>query len=145
MPETSISAVAEKIAIFYNNSGDFNGLPLTSVVQMVENATLARDIVQGMVLSGQVNCAFYSLSGNPHIKRLPDPPIDIQISLLKEEEYNICICPTKQIIDRYLDANQYEAQPFTKEIFFGAAQIDWVSFDLSVLERYKYRGRAGHC
>ncbi len=138
MPMPALDELSKTISEFYINSGDFNGYPLNSIVRSVGDLDKARLLVRNMIQDGLINCAFYSVSLNPHIKRMPDLSVSEQVSILQSEDpAGVCCYPSKQVVRKHADLSAYHDKPFTRELALGAAQLDWVSFDLSVLERYK--------
>jgi hypothetical protein len=97
-----------------------------------------------LVQEEKISLVFASHSINPHIKRLPDLPLDEQLEKLSNEEPNtICAYPTSHLIRAGADLSIYDTQPFTKRIATGEPQLQPVFFELDVLDRY-YRDPRYH-
>lgn len=78
--------VLDKITDFYVASHDFNGITLIELCHLTGLDELhIREVIAGLVGQGHVTLTFASHSGNPHIKRLPDLPIEEQLSRLGDE------------------------------------------------------------
>ena len=118
--------------------GRFNGVPASSLVAFAGSEANVRSILKKLVADKAINCAFSSVSINPHIKRLPDLPIEDQIALLDTESIGgICAYPSKENIESRVDLNTKNTTPFSRELYAGNAQLEFVGFDMAVLERYR--------
>lgn len=138
MAEVDAKAIETLVALKFTGSGDFNGLPLSFVFKIYSDEVAARAAVIECVGEGRVSCAFYSVSGNPHIKRIRDLAVEQQIELLSTEPSNhVCLYPSAELVREYVDVDQYNDRPFTKKLLLAKAQLDWEGFDLGVLERYQ--------
>lgn len=132
-------ALATHILTFFVESRDFNGIP---VRELIRRAGQPRDRVLAelaeLVSQGQVALAFGSYSANPHIKRLPDLPIDEQLQRMKRADVDTdaCAYPTSAVIEQRADLTPYKGQPFTRRLAVADAQLTPVFFDLEVLEKY---------
>ncbi len=130
-------AIELLVGIFFCSSGDFNGLPLTTLFETLPDEPATRAALIECVRNNRVSCTFYSVSGNPHIKRARDLPVERQIELLSIEPGNgVCLYPCADIVRQRMDVEEYNDRPFTKKLLLGDAQLDWEGFDLGVLERY---------
>ncbi len=131
--------ILDAITDFYVNSGDFNGIPLSSLGERLKALSfdeLKSRIVE-FVKQGVVTLTFACSDENPHIRRFPERPIDQQIELLeKEKPYWTCVYPTKGLVEAAVDTAAYNDRPFTKRLLLCEAQLQPVFFELSVLERY---------
>ncbi len=131
-------AIEALVGIFYSRSSGFNGLPLSTLLKVLNDPDGTVVALIESVTNKRVSCAFASVSANPHIKRLRDLPVDQQIELLSTEPPgSVCLYPSTELAREHVDVEQYNDRPFTKRLVLGAAQLDWEGFDLGVLERYQ--------
>ena len=134
-----------RIVDFFLRSPDFNGILLTHLRGEMELAwadlqTIIADLMKGE----EVTLAFESHSGDPHIKRLPDLPLDEQLKRLKSDDPSTtCAYPSSRVISASSDHSLYEGLPFTRRIALAEAQLTPVFFRLDVLDRY-YRDPRYH-
>jgi hypothetical protein len=126
----------EKVARFYIDSSDFNGIPVNILVQEVPKDLLIETLVE-LIESEKITLIFGKYEVNPHIKRFPDISVDKQIEILKSDGFdNACAYPSGIVIRRYIDVDEYDDRPFTKRLLLSEPQLQPVYFDLAVLERY---------
>jgi hypothetical protein len=131
-------AIEALVGLNFTSSGDFNGLPLSAVFKIYTDEAAVRAAVIECIGKDRVSCAFYSVSGNPHIKRIRDLPVERQIELFSTEpSQGVCLYPCAELVREFADVDEYNDRPFTKKMLLGAAQLDWEGFDLGVLERYQ--------
>ena len=86
----------DAIRTFFVESRDFNGIPVS---RLAERQGIpwpdVRRMVQDLVTARKVDLVFASHSGNPHIKRLPDLPVDVQLAKLETDDpAAICAYPS---------------------------------------------------
>jgi hypothetical protein len=131
-------AVEALIGLHFSRSGDFNGLPLRSLLKIFSDESAVKSALADCIRRERVSGAFASVCENPHIKRFRDLPVEQQVELLSTEpSAGICLYPCADIVREYVDVEEYTNRPFTKKLVLGAAQLDWEGFDLGVLERYQ--------
>jgi len=131
-------AILKEITDFYLQSADFNGIPLSTLLERVELLwpQLQQHLTE-LIEGGKVSLAFGSVQSNPHIKRFPDLPASQQIEKLREENpEGICAYPSAAVLEAVVDVSQYNDRPFTKRLALGEPQLLPVYFDLEVLDRY---------
>jgi hypothetical protein len=75
-------------------------------------------------------------SVNPHIKRLPAPPIPRQLSYFASAGV-VCLYPSTKYMVKTLPGNVYRQRPFTRLLALGHPQLEPIFFQLSALERYQ--------
>jgi hypothetical protein len=124
----------EEIKDYYLQSNDFNGFPFGDIKKKykIETGDL-RKILLPLISEEKVSLVF---SDNPHTKQF-DIDIDKQIQVLEGDEVeNACIYPAKKYLSQMVDRKVYENCPYTKELAFGAAQLEFRAFDLTILEPY---------
>jgi len=130
------ASIEREVAVFFLASSDFNGLPLSSILMKESDRQAALAAVSDLVRAGKINCAFASVSVNPHIKRLPDLPAERQIALLGEEPDRTCLYPSADLVHQHGRVADFDDRPFSKMLLLGAPQVEAQGFDLGVLERY---------
>src|SRR6266705_1189187 len=122
--------VLDRILNFFLKSSDFNGILLSDLCDEM-NVTWAA--MQAMLVElmhdEKVTLAFASYSENPHIKRLPDLPLDKQLERLDTDDPNtICAYPSSKVISAAGGPYVDEAQPFTRRLALAEAQLTPVFF-----------------
>jgi hypothetical protein len=131
------SRLVEIVYDHFAKSRDFNGILLTRLARQLKVGpeTLKRRL-QRPLSQGRIALAFESSSGNPHIKRLPDLPIEVQISkMVREDASGICVYPSSTIAAARV-GNAFGDRPYTRRLAMAEPQLCRVFFDLPVLERY---------
>ena len=130
--------ILQDVSEFYIKSRDFNGIPFIKLSEVtgLSSQDLIKALIE-LVGEGNVTLAFAKISQNPHIKRLPDLPVDEQLRHFRKEPLEeICIYPSKSILESKIDVSTLDDKPFTKKLALGDAQLQPLYFDLVVLERY---------
>jgi hypothetical protein len=134
------SEITEHVIQFYLKSGDFNGIPYSSLKERIIaeggiNVPLAELIDENQI---EIVCGDYH--PNPHIKAFSGLDKKEQIDKLKNTELlkHACIYPASQALSGIPDIlAKYSDRPYSLELALGAGQLDFRSFDLSVLEIYR--------
>lgn len=133
MIEELYKVVEEK----YFSSGDFNGMPLYGLEDLFDIETadfkaILRKAIEDEVITARVD-------GNPHIRAFSKIPKDKILESFDSAKYpgQICLYPhgNKLVGSQYLE--KYSEAPFELELARGAGQLDFRTFDLSVLEYYR--------
>lgn len=131
--------VLQTLTDFYLQSHDFNGISVSQLQDSVD--VIWEDLSESLsdlVQEGEITLNFSSHSLNPHIKRLPDLPIDEQLEKLSSDDpHGICAYPSPARLEKVVDPSDYAGRPFTLKLALGSAQLDYLSFDLTVLEIYR--------
>lgn len=130
--------VLRRVNDFFTASHDFNGTLLSALCAEFDITwPKMRVTVNRLVRSGEISLAFASHCINPHIKRLPDLPVEAQLSKLKAEDpHAVCAYPSPDVIRATTDLAAYDSRPFTKRLALAEAQLTPVYFDFEVLDRY---------
>jgi hypothetical protein len=130
--------VRDRVREYFTGSSDFNGILLfTLCAEFGMTWPKMRRTVGQLVRSGEISLAFASHSINPHIKRLPDLPVEEQLSkLAAEDPYTVCAYPSPEVIRVAADLSAYDSRPFTKRLALGEPHLTPVYFDFEVLDRY---------
>lgn len=141
--------ILNSVLDFFVRSSDFNGVPaLNLCTTFGVSWSEIREILSQLIQERKISLAFASHSLNPHIKRLPDLPVDKQRAKLFEEESNtICAYPTSDVIRAAVDLSVYDSQPFSQRLALVEPTLTPVFFRLEVLDRYyrdpRYRFQFG--
>lgn len=117
----------------YVNSDDFNGLSVHALD--IADPALVGAIIE-LINNGAVDLVRGDNHPNPHIKAYPADSNDDQIRKIKERGLEGCLYPTP----KDLQANRVVEEdigPYTRELAFGAPQLDYRIFDLRILEWYR--------
>lgn len=129
----------EKVALFYLNSGDFNGIPAATLVAQTEiEWSKLCDTMRELIEAGLVGVLFSDLELNTHVLRTGFPPKEVQISkLITRELHHTCIYPRPKFLEGFVDRSRYAGEPYTLCLALGEPQLAFRVFDLSILEFYR--------
>ncbi|RQO33462.1 AAA family ATPase [Herminiimonas sp. KBW02] len=130
------------VEIWYLRDGnEFNGLPLQTLCTTLEKNWIdLRSAVIALVKQNDVNLLWENISENPHINRLGFPPKDQQIEYLLSAIpplHHACLYPSNKVLQKEVSIKEYIGCPYVLEMAYGAAQLDFKTFDLHVLETYR--------
>ncbi len=117
----------------YLGSHDFNGLPLDATSA---DRTLI-DALAGLVADGLVDLNFGDVHPNPFIRAFPPEANEVQLTKLAGHTGLVCAYPSQTYLASVVRPSDYEGRPFTLRLALGAPQLEFVPFDLSVLEKYR--------
>lgn len=133
MIEEIYAVVEEK----YFSSGDFNGMPIYGLVGVFDISDEAfkasvRNGIEDEILTARVD-------GNPHIRGFSKIPKDKVLEAFDKSEYpgHICLYPHEKRLANSKRISDYSQSPYEMELAKGAGQLDYRTFDLSVLEYYR--------
>jgi hypothetical protein len=129
--------LVEIIYEHFAQSRDLNGVSLPRLARRLKVGpeTIKRRL-RRLLEEGKITLAFESNSVNPHIKRLPDLPIEAQISKMENEEASgICAYPSASVATARV-GGAFSDRPYTRQLAMAEPQLRPVFFDLPVLERY---------
>lgn len=134
-PEELVDAVTD----YYLRSDDWNGLPAHvllagSPMTVADVKSLLRPLLERESLS--VN--FGDIHPNPHIRALPDPPLEHQLRVLNASvDDRFVMYPTAATLINYVNPLSYAGRPFSLRLARGAPQLGFASFDLTVIDQYR--------
>ncbi|HHD2117972.1 TPA: hypothetical protein ACN1KR_005328 [Klebsiella pneumoniae] len=121
----------------YFSSGDFNGLPIYKLegifdINSEDFKALVRKGIEDDILTA---CS----EGNPHIKAFSKIPKEKILESFDSSEYpgHICLYPHENMLANSGKLSAYSHSPYEMELASGAGQLDYRTFDLSVLEYYR--------
>lgn len=121
----------------YFTSGDFNGYPVYKLIAELgisenELKLIIRDGIAAELLTVEIY-------GNTHIKAFSKVSKEKMLECYDSEEFpsNMCLYlhPSKLKNSDYI--RNYESAPYQLELAKGKGQLDYMTFDLSVLEFYR--------
>jgi len=134
-PEQLILAATE----FYMTSRDFNGYPAHHIHR--KNALsyeTIRKLFADLVSDGRGTIVFGDIHPNPHIRAFADEPLEEQLKKLESTALeHSCLYPSAQYLSTVVSPADYQDRPFSRELALGAGQLEFRSFDLTVLESYR--------
>lgn len=129
----------EIVAFFVSSAekGWFNGMTADGLLRLVPDPQHLRAQLAALVTAKQIDCVFAKTSINPHIKRLPDLPLDRRLELLQQEDLQTCcLYPCAPIIREHANMAQWNDRPFSSALALAEPQLAFRAFDMAVLERY---------
>lgn len=138
MKEEILKAVTKH----YFESGEFNGLPCVSLI-IESNDENNRDIIlsslKELLEDNKIDIVYGDNHPNPHIKAFSDIDKKDQINKLTDKDSIkfACIYPSQSHLQNKINSTKYNDRPYTKELALGAGQLDFRTFDVSVLEIYR--------
>lgn len=123
----------------YLGSPDFNGLPAFALIRAGRTDLAAlRSTLRPLIENGQLSAIFGTIHPNPHIRALPDPPVEYQLGELDSAaDDQFVIYPTAAVLAPIVDPREYDGRPFSLRLALGAPQLDFASFDLAALDYYR--------
>jgi hypothetical protein len=126
-----------KIVDAFAQSHDFNGISLIDLAASLNlDLKVVLERLKPLLEDGKVSLSFEGHTGNPHIKRLRDLPIEVQISRMGTEEASgVCVYPSQMLASTRL-GSRFDDRPYSKRLALAEAQLIPVFFELQVLERY---------
>lgn len=134
------SSAIDYIREFYLSSTDFNGLPVGALrKQLGLNMLAARELLEILVKSEEVDLLFGNVHPNPHIKAFSHITHEQQLEFLNELGLSdsVCVYPGKKHLRETPLDSRFEGRPFDLELALGNGQLEHRAFDLSVLEHYR--------
>ena len=121
----------------YFSSGDFNGLPIYSLEEFfdVNDEEFVGTIKKGI----EDDIITVRFDGNPHILGFSQIPKEKILEGFENTEYpgHICLYPHSKKLAVSEKLSTYSQAPYELELAKGAGQLDFRTFDLSVLEYYR--------
>lgn len=121
----------------YFSSGDFNGMPIYGLVDIFdinsdEFRAMLRQAIEDEILTARFD-------GNPHIRAFSKIPKDKVIESFDNADYpgHTCLYPHEKKLVNSQKLEKYSKAPYELELAKGAGQLDFRTFDLSVLEYYR--------
>ena len=146
--------ILDKIFVFFINSRDFNGIPLTRLAKETNtDYNITVDTVKQLVLD---NKASIQSSINPHIISLGHFETETQIRILDDAKNNtteiiskisdeinisfdshlVCVYPSTQYLKAKRDVSTFSKSPFALQLALGEPQLKPLYFEIEVLDRY---------
>jgi len=134
-PDELIAAATE----YYLHVRNFNGYPGHHIhTQHGIPYEQIRNLFGSLVSDGRGTIVFGDLHPNPHIRAFADEAQDLQLQKLEAASLELaCLFPSALHLAAVVSDTDYQDKPFTRELALGAGQLEFRSFDLSVLEIYR--------
>lgn len=121
----------------YFSSGDFNGMPIYGLedifdINSDEFRAMLRQAIEDEILTARFD-------GNPHIRAFSKIPKDKVIESFDNADYpgHTCLYPHEKKLVNSQKLEKYSKAPYELSLAKGAGQLDFRTFDLSVLEYYR--------
>ena len=129
----------EAIVAFYLQSGDFNGMPSSALAHALGlDQEKLDDLLTVLVRREIASLSFGDRHPNPRIKAFEPQTIPEQLNKLSRLGTNhLCVYPTAERLKATVDPEDFSGQPFTLRLALGEPQLHLLSFDLTVLEKYR--------
>ena len=131
--------ILDEITKFYLESGDFNGIHSTELSHRLNfGFNEFCDLLRELISEKKVGILFSPPIGNPHIIQIGFDPEDNQIERLNNLENELCcLYPRPAHLKKVVNRSEYANEPYKLELALGCPQLDFRSFDPSVLEHYR--------
>lgn len=139
MTNLSKSDILNTITRTYLESGDFNGTSAAGL-EAIHGVGWhhLRGMVRELIEEDLVGAVYIDEDPNTHILRTGFSPTEIQIAKLETDElYHTCFYPRPVHLKQVVDRARYEREPYKLCLALGEPQLNYRSFDLSVLEFYR--------
>lgn len=144
--------VLKTIFDFFIKSGDFNGIPITTIsgklkIEYLETIEVLKNLLYKDLISVQS-------SVNPHIISLGDFTAETQLEILEKAKKNVekspanlgdfikfsshlvCVYPSKKYLLEKRNISEFSKSPYTEQLALAEAQLKPIFFEIDVLERY---------
>lgn len=133
------SKILTTISEFYLKSRDFNGCPYKVIQESIkiDKSTLVRHIID-LINDDLVGLISPAEDMNTHIIRTGFKSKESQISNLNNlDEYHTCFYPLKKQLRSIVNPSSYNGKPYKLSLAYGSAQLEYRTFDISILEIYR--------
>lgn len=132
--------ILDEITTYYLQSSDFNGISSSELSSRfgVKFNELCSLLIE-LIIEKKVGILYdHPLYVNPHIIRLGFDSENEQIlRLMKTEPPFVCLYPRPAHLQEIVNQSDYTDQPYKLSLALGLPQLEFRSFDLSVLEFYR--------
>jgi len=123
----------------YLNSTDFNGISALNLTKLTKKpwGVLNTQILH-LIQNDCIGLHFADVCINPHIKRIEFQEKEYQQKRAEQcDTTQTCIYPSANYLQSIVKEDLYRDKPYTRSLALGAPQLDFCSFDLSILEIYR--------
>lgn len=127
---------------FYLNSNDFNGISFQTLLKKLNcTSEILQNDLQKLFIDGLIDIVSSNYVPNPHIKQFSN--LDREKLLNEFNELNklkSCYFYPSVLLMKTVDKvyfNKYEGKPYLKDLALGYGQLEFKSFDMSILEFYR--------
>lgn len=138
-PLREYDQAADAIVAFYLESHGFNGMPGRTLARALglDQENLG-GFLTDLVRRGIATLNFGDRHPNPHIMAFEPQTIQEQLDKLsKRGTNNLCVYPTRERLKTTVNPQTFSDRPFTLRLALGEPQFLPLSFDLTVLEKYR--------
>ncbi|WP_105173091.1 AAA family ATPase [Pseudoalteromonas sp. T1lg24] len=136
---TSLRELEEKVIDYYFNSGDFNGISISNLIDELSITFLDLSILLSRgIEEDRLRVTSSDFEMNPHIIRQGFPDKLQQLSAIKEDNiHHTCVYPSKSLAKAKLSSEQWSDSPFKRMLAEGIGQLEIIFFDLELLDFYR--------
>lgn len=134
--------ITNVIIDFYLNSNDFNGISFQTLLKKLNcTSEILQNDLQKLFIDGLIDIVSSNYVPNPHIKQFSN--LDREKLLNEFNELNklkSCYFYPSVLLMQTVDKvhfNKYEGKPYLKDLALGYGQLEFKSFDMSILEFYR--------
>jgi len=111
-------------------------LPIRTIAELGELDHLYQKAAT-LVEARSIDLVFASHSENPHVKRIPELPVEDQLArLATENPSTFCVYPTAASLKGIVDEAKFAGLPYSRRLAFAEPQLIPVYFELRVLQQY---------
>jgi hypothetical protein len=131
-------ALLERITSFYLTSGDFNGIPLRQVYELVPKEK-TDPLLKRLLSEEKISVVYGDGHPNPYIRALPDHHSPAKQAELLDGDLaeQACVYPLTNHLEKVIGPHKFADEPYKRELALGNPQLAHRAFDLSVLEMYR--------
>lgn len=139
MTKIGKETVLDEITRFYLESGDFNGIHSTELSRRLGIGFRDFfDLLRELIAEKKLGILYEPQFGNPSIIQIGFESENNQIERLNNlEKENFCLYPRPAHLQKVVNRSIYPNEPYKLELALGCPQLDFRSFELSVLEYYR--------
>jgi hypothetical protein len=121
----------------YFSSGDFNGMPIYDLVNIFNVKSTGLHIAIRQAIENDFITARFD--GNTHIRAFSKMSKQKVLECFDKMEYpgHTCLYPHQEKLKSSKYLAKYNNSPYERELAFGFGQLDFRTFDLSILEYYR--------
>jgi len=135
------SNLLRRVVKQYLGSGDFNGYRFGRALDPNLSGSALRQFLTKLITADKIAVRLDGFHLNPMIRRTADASKEQQIAMLDKSNLDpsafIVLYPTPSVLKKVVKPSDYAGRPFSLMLAHGCAQLEYRSFDLSVLESYR--------
>lgn len=127
---------------FYLTSNDFNGIPFQALLRQLNSTSIdLQSVLQQLFNEELIDIVSSKYVPNPHIKQFSNLDRTKLIGEFNEiDKLNYCCFYPSVLLMQSVDKNRfnkYDGKPYLMNLALGYGQLEFKSFDMSILEFYR--------